>query len=95
MRRRLITAVCALALAGLSAGPALAGEIKGPPGDSEYIFGSDDAPLRAASECAYSGLNDDNQPTDAIAQSWGQIVKVAGPLGGGPGTGCNPTAAGG
>ena len=95
MRKKWIAAVCVLAIAGLSSGSALAGEIKGPPGSGEYIFGSADAPLRAASECAFSGLNDDNLPTDAIAQSFGQIVKVAGPMGGGPGFACNPTRAGG
>lgn len=84
MRKFFASAVCAAAVAALGAGPAFAGEITGtgePTG----------APSHAASECAFSGLNDDNLPTDAIAQSFGQIVKVAGPLGGVPGMACNPT----
>jgi hypothetical protein len=72
---------------GLSAGPTFAGEITGT---------GEPTPIRdrAQSECAFSGLNDDEEPTPAIAQSFGQIVKVAGPLGGVPGFACNPTRAG-
>jgi hypothetical protein len=90
MRKKLLAAACAVALTGLGAGSALAGEITG---TGTWIAGSPDAPLNGNSECAFSGLNDDNLPTDAIAQSFGQIVKVAGPLGGVPGVACNPTRA--
>lgn len=43
--------------------------------------------------CYFSGLND--EPSDphegGRVQSFGQIVKLFGPLGGVPGTECNPT----
>ena len=87
-RKLLVAAVCAAAFGGLNAS-AFAGEVTGT-GES--------TPIRsgvAASECAFSGLNDDQDPTPAISQSFGQIVKVAGPLGGEPGFACNPTRAGG
>lgn len=56
-KQRLFASVCALALGGLSAGGALAGEVKGPPGtlDNTNFTG---APAHANSNCAYSGLND-------------------------------------
>jgi hypothetical protein len=87
MRKTLLAAACAVAVMGLGAGSALAGEITGT---------GEPTPIRerAQSECAFSGLNDDNLPTDAISQSFGQIVKVDGPLGGVPGFACNPTRAG-
>lgn len=57
MRRLCATAACVVALAGLSATPAMAGEIKGPPGtaDSTNTTG---ALEHARSACAASGLND-------------------------------------
>jgi hypothetical protein len=65
MRKRALlgVAVCALALAGLSAGPALAGEVKGPPGDGTVLLEGGNpnktgALLHAHSICASSGLND-------------------------------------
>jgi len=87
-KRSFAAALCAATVAGLSAGSAFAGEITGT---------GEPTPIRehAQSECAFSGLNDDNLPTDAIAQSFGQIVKVEGPIGGIPGTACNPTRSGG
>lgn len=86
--RSLTAAVFATAVVGLSAGSAFAGEITGT---------GKPTPIRerAQSECAFSGLNDDDLPTDAISQSFGQIVKVAGPQGGVPGFACNPTRSGG
>lgn len=96
VRRPFVVALCAASVVGLSAGSALAGEITG---NGKWIAGSPDAPLNGRSECAYSGQNDDNLPTDARAQSWGQIVnatvRAGGPAPGGvPGTACNPTRAG-
>ena len=81
-KKLLVAAVCAAS--GVLSATAFAGEI---------TANGDPTPIRerAHSECAFSGYNDDNQPTDAIAQSFGQIVKVAGPLGGVPGMACNPT----
>lgn len=43
--------------------------------------------------CYFSGLNDnpnDEFPEDGLVQSFGQIVKKVGPLGGIPGLECNP-----
>ncbi|MCK9519742.1 MAG: hypothetical protein M0R74_12075 [Dehalococcoidia bacterium] len=38
--------------------------------------------------CRFSGLND--EPDDGRVQSFGQIVRQTGPLGGIPGVECNP-----
>jgi hypothetical protein len=93
-RKRLAAAACAVALAGLSAGPALGGEITG---SGKWIAGSEDAPPHGMSECAFSGQNDEYILGDTSAlrsQSWGQIARSAqGALGGVPGTACNPTRA--
>ena len=67
MRKKslLAVAVSAAALAGLSSGPAFAGEITGPPGTpnvSGSAHGKDTGVrLHANSECAFNGLNDMNQ----------------------------------
>ena len=79
-------------------GSASAGEMTG---SGKWIAGSDSAPLNGKSDCAYSGLNDNyvlgNPLPDADGftrtQSWGQVIRNAGPLGGVPGTACNPTKA--
>ena len=52
-------AVCAATVMGIGANAALAGDITGKPGASKYIAGSDSAPIKGNSECAYSGLNDE------------------------------------
>jgi hypothetical protein len=81
MRKKslLAVAICAAALAGLSAGPAFAGEVKGPPGpftapDPQFTpvhFGV------ASSICSFSGLNDYIQGhTSFHVQSYG--IDVAG-----------------
>jgi len=49
--------------------------------------------LNGNSECAFSGQNDgyfDGSEPGVRVQSFGQVVKVAGPLGGVPGGACNP-----
>jgi len=78
MRKKslLAVAVCAAALAGVSAGPAFAGEVAGPPGipgvadsGSGKVTG---APAHANSICAYNGLNDmipTQGPIDSIVQT--------------------------
>jgi hypothetical protein len=93
MRRSLFAVVFfAAAVAGLSAGPALAGEITGSDRLLHIGYAEDGhAVLHGESLCAFSGLNDDTAPTPAKSQSYGQIVKVAGPLPFTPGTECNPT----
>jgi hypothetical protein len=57
MRRCAAIALCAVAFMGVSAGEALAGEVKGPPGtvDNTNETGALD---HARSACAASGLND-------------------------------------
>ena len=73
MRRKLSTAACAAVFIGLSAAPALAGEVVGPPGNPDAGAGHPTAAVtNANSICAYSGLNDFNQgPTGAITQTPG------------------------
>jgi len=98
-----LKAVCAavfvaVAFAAVGVGSAFAGEITG---NGKWIAGSESAPLKGKSDCAYSGVNDNyvlgNPIPDADGftrtQSWGQVVRNAGPLGGVPGTACNPTKA--
>jgi hypothetical protein len=96
----LAVAVCGTALAGLSAAPAFAGEVTGPPGT---IGQTGPAPGKAtpikdpgvaASQCAFNGLNDFVQgQVDAITQNYGTNKKLGISIeeGGFPGTGCNPT----
>src|SRR3954447_19278129 len=66
MKRFFAIAVCAVALTGVSVGPALAGEVKGPPGtvNNTNETGALD---HANSICAASGLND-------LDSSAGQVV---------------------
>ena len=74
MRKTFSAIVCALAFAALSGGPALAGEIAGPPG-TPGVAGSatgrqTGAFSNASSICAFNGLNDMNQgPLDSVVQT--------------------------
>jgi hypothetical protein len=89
-KKRLAAAACAVALAGLSAGPAIGGEITG---NGKWIAGSEEAPLHGKSECAFSGQNDENRLGDESAprtQSWGSDFASQGVHAGVPGTACNP-----
>ncbi|HUC35065.1 MAG TPA: hypothetical protein VMR48_05150 [Gaiellaceae bacterium] len=94
-----VAVVATTALATVSVGSAFAGEITG---NGKWIAGSETAPLNGKSDCAYSGVNDNyvlgNPVPDADGftrtQSWGQVIRTAGPLGGVPGTACNPARAG-
>jgi hypothetical protein len=95
--RRLAAATCALALVGASAGPAaLAGEVKGPPGEVG-VFGSGSeedtqAPTHAKSICAFSGLNDFREGFGEIetrTQTPGQEHRLGNTPPGVPGTACN------
>jgi hypothetical protein len=89
MRRKMFaSAVCAAAVAALSGAPAFAGEITGT-GES--------TPIRsgvAASECAFSGLDDPDADVFTHTQSFGQLVSMFGPMGGVPGVACNPMRSG-
>ena len=65
MRQRVVATVCAVVVAGVAAGAALAGEVKGPPYQGPPVSGgivdetnSTPAGLNAHSLCAFSGLND-------------------------------------
>ena len=96
-KQLLITALCALAFAGLTAGSAFAGEVTGGKEPKETPIGA--APENdphAASICSFSGQNDDPEEPGAAGrtQSWGQDVKKAvqagdSPPGGFPGVACN------
>ncbi len=78
MRKAMVAAVVTAALVVGTGSAALAGERTGngketPAGD------------KAKSLCAFSGLedNDFEAPVEpGVTQNWGQIIKVAGPLGG-------------
>ena len=80
---------------GLSS-TAVAGEITG---NGKWIAGSEDAPLKGKSECAYSGREDTPDGDDDIfegdlVQSWGKISKefrdFLASIGLHPGDACNP-----
>ena len=86
MRKRSSLVLAVLAVSGISAvaGPATAGEVKGPTGGS--------TPIRdvAASACAFSGYNDFQQgQSDFHVQSYGIYVSghTTEPAFGHPGTG--------
>ena len=92
-------AVSATALAGLSAGPAFAGEVTGPPGTPNVAGSASGKPtgavLHAHSACAFNGLNDMNPAQGQIAlitQNYGANKKLGldPAVFGFPGTGCNP-----
>jgi hypothetical protein len=71
MRHKVAAAVCTVLFAGLSAGGALAGEVKGPPtgGDPATNFNTA-ATSHANSACVFSGLNDYiNGQTDKQTQT--------------------------
>ena len=91
-KRLLVAALCAVVLAALSAGPALAGEVTG--------SGKKEDQNQGKSWCSFSGHNDDpsapltggpNGP-GGQSQSFGQENKLglADPHEGNPGTFCNP-----
>ncbi len=88
MRKVLVSAACAAAVAALGAGPAIAGEITG---NGKVIA----APFEhAQSECSFSGLDDPDADVFTHTQSFGQLVRMFGPMGGVPGVACNPTRSG-
>ena len=103
IRRVVAVAVCTAAVVGAGAGSAFAGEITG---SGKWIAGSETAPLKGKSECAYSGLNDNyvlgNPIPDADGfsrtQNWGQVGQEGRAfltsLGFNPANACNPSKAG-
>jgi hypothetical protein len=64
MRKAFAAMVCAVAVAGLSGGVALAGEVTGPPGKPDVPFSGSGKQTGAFSNansiCAFNGLNDMN-----------------------------------
>jgi hypothetical protein len=94
MKSLLAVGACAAAVAVLSAGPALAGEVTGSGKQSNQNQGR--------SWCSFSGLNDDPgaplvpplgpEGPGGKSQSFGQEVKLglADPHGFNPGVACNP-----
>ena len=72
-RSLLAVAVCTVAFAGVSASGALAGEVKGPPGDGTTQEGGNPnktgALDHANSACAASGLNDYDLDTEGQNES--------------------------
>jgi hypothetical protein len=86
MRKILAAAFSAFVVAGLGAGVASAGEVKGPPGTELRTQAQVDAirtaaPAHSNSICSYSGLNDlieGQGPTDFHVQSPGQDVRNGG-----------------
>jgi hypothetical protein len=97
MLRRIVvcSAVCATALIGVGAGAANAGEINGH-GQTLYVNPVTHE-LHGASDCAYSGLNDDyvlGDHTVSRTQTFPQYKRDYEPdlPPGTPGTACNPTA---
>jgi hypothetical protein len=99
MRKFFLAAACAVVVCGAGATVASAGEITG---SGRWIAGSESAPLRGKSDCAYSGLNDNyvlgNPLPDADGftrtQAWGQLDKATRDfltsIDGNPATACNP-----
>lgn len=93
----LAVAVSAVALAGMSAGAAFAGEVKGPPGTGprtpeEVAAIRTAAPAHSNSICSYSGLNDmivGQGPINFIVQSPGQNVRNGITPPGVPGEACH------
>ena len=76
LRSKLAAAACAVAIVGLSAGPALAGEVTGRPGTPDKAFSGSGvrtgAPAHSNSICSYNGLNDmnpDQGPIHFIVQT--------------------------
>ena len=75
MKRLLVVAATAAVLVGSTAGGALAGEVKGPPGQLDNT-NETGAPANANSNCAFSGLNDfDSQ--DPVGQNASQVQTAA------------------
>jgi hypothetical protein len=100
MRRKFAATASAALIAVVGAGAALAGEVKGPPGNPENPGSPTVIKTRgvAASGCAFSGLNDYVQgQMDRITQNYGTNIQLGltdPAIYGFPGTDCNPTQAG-
>jgi hypothetical protein len=89
MRKTFAAGICVAVFAGLSAGAAFAGEVKGPPSSvprtqAQVDLKATAAPAHSNSICSFSGLNDmipGQGPIDFHVQSPGQDVRNGGPPG--------------
>jgi hypothetical protein len=89
MRKAFATALCAAFITVLTAGAALAGEVKGPPTGGTPTSNVTAAPAHANSVCAFSGLNDyTNGQSASIVQTAADSFKYYGLPPGTPGTAC-------
>jgi hypothetical protein len=92
MRKLLMVLACAITVAAVSVTSAFAGEITG---SGKPTAG----PAHAASECVFSGFNDNPNeafPFGGTAQSYGRLVAQLGPTATqamfpSPGVACNPS----
>jgi len=85
IKKSLLASLCALALLWAGVGLVAAGEVTG--------NGKSLHPLRANSECAFSGLDDADDDGFVHTQSWGRLSKAdrafLTSIGVSPGTACN------
>lgn len=89
MRKAFASALCAAFITVLTAGAALAGEVKGPPTGGTPTSNVTAAPAHANSVCAFSGLNDyTNGQSASIVQTAADSFKYYGLPPGTPGTAC-------
>ena len=94
MNKVILAIVMAATLAIVPCSTVVAGEITG---NGKWIAGSEEAPLKGKSECAYSGREDEpDDPTfkGEKAQAWGLMPKglrdFLTTIGLHPGDACNP-----
>jgi|SRR5262245_37213577 len=89
MSTKRLAVVCAVAVMGVCANGALAGEVKGPPTGGTPTSNDTAAPEHANSICAFSGLNDyTNGQTASQVQTAADSFKFYGFQHGYPGTAC-------
>ena len=97
MRKKFASGICAVVFAGLAAGAASAGEVKGPPSSeprtpAQVAEIATAAPAHSNSICSFSGLNDmipGQGPIDFHVQSPGQDVRTGETPPGIPGLACH------
>jgi len=99
MKRALVSAICAMTLAGALASGALAGEVTGPPGSTDNPpTKATGAPEHSNSICSFNGLNDFNQGPQVERTQTPHNQGAPGEAGAGPagsGTPGHPTCGGG
>ena len=89
MGTKRLAVVLAVAVTGVCANGAFAGEVKGPPTGGASTSNDTAAPAHANSICAFSGLNDyTNGQTASQVQTAAESFKFYGDPHGTPGTAC-------